>query len=68
MRQWLTTTDHKKVAILYAIAITLFFFIGGAAAVIIRLELATPQGDLVPAQTYNELFTAHGVIMVWFFF
>ncbi|KPC50159.1 cytochrome c oxidase subunit I [Amantichitinum ursilacus] len=67
LRQWLTTTDHKKVAILYAIAITLFFFIGGAAAVIIRLELATPQGDLVPAQTYNELFTAHGVIMVWFF-
>jgi cytochrome c oxidase subunit 1 len=64
---WLTSTDHKRIAILYAIAITAFFFIGGAAATLIRLELATPAGDLVSDDTYNKLFTAHGVIMVWLF-
>jgi cytochrome c oxidase subunit I len=64
---WLTTKDHKRIALLYMISITGFFFLGGAAATIIRLELLTPNADLVDAQTYNELFTAHGVIMVWFF-
>ena len=67
IRSWLTTTDHKRIAVLYAIAITAFFFVGGAAATIIRLELATPQGDLVSHDAYNKLFTAHGVIMVWLF-
>ncbi|HEX9438530.1 MAG TPA: cbb3-type cytochrome c oxidase subunit I, partial [Roseiflexaceae bacterium] len=66
-RSWLLTTDHKRIAILYMLSITLFFFIGGAAATLIRLELITPQGDLVSAETYNKLFTIHGVIMVWFF-
>jgi cytochrome c oxidase subunit 1 len=64
---WLGTRDHKRIAILYAVSITLFFFLGGVAAALIRLELATPQGDLVSADTYNKLFTAHGVIMVWLF-
>ena len=67
LRSWLTTSDHKRIAILYAIAITAFFFIGGAAATVIRLELATPAGDLVSSNSYNRLFTAHGVIMVWLF-
>ena len=67
LRSWLTTHDHKRIAILYAISITVFFFIGGLAATIIRLELATPAGDLVSNDTYNKLFTAHGVIMVWLF-
>jgi cytochrome c oxidase subunit I len=67
LRSWLTTHDHKRIAILYAIGITGFFFIGGAAATLIRLELATPAGDLVSNDTYNKLFTAHGVIMVWLF-
>ena len=67
LRSWLGTHDHKRIAILYAIAITAFFFIGGAAATLMRIELATPQGDLVDADTYNRLFTMHGVIMVWFF-
>ncbi len=67
IRSWLTTRDHKRIAILYALAITGFFFVGGAAATIIRLELATPAGDLVAHDTYNKLFTAHGVIMVWLF-
>ncbi len=64
---WLTTVDHKRIAILYAVAITAFFFLGGAAATLMRVELVTPRGDLVSAETYNKLFTAHGMIMVWFF-
>src|SRR5690349_16812437 len=67
LRSWLTTHDHKRIALLYMVAITAFFFLGGAAAALIRLELATPAGDLVSASTYNKLFTIHGVIMVWFF-
>ncbi len=64
---WLLSTDHKRIAILYMISLTMFFFVGGAAAVLFRLELMTPRGDLVIAETYNKLFTLHGVIMVWFF-
>jgi cytochrome c oxidase subunit 1 len=67
LRSWLTSTDHKRIAILYAIGITAFFFVGGAAATMIRLELATPAADLVSDDGYNRLFTAHGVIMVWLF-
>ncbi|QBQ54843.1 cytochrome c oxidase subunit I [Nitrosococcus wardiae] len=67
LKSWLTTHDHKRIALLYMVSITLFFFIGGAAATIMRLELATAPGDLVTSQTYNKFFTAHGVIMVWFF-
>lgn len=64
---WLSTHDHKRIAILYALGITFFFFLGGAAAVMIRLELATPAGDLMTAETYNKTFTFHGIVMVWFF-
>ena len=64
---WLLTTDHKRIGILYMISVTLFFFIGGAAAVLFRLELATPEGDLVISETYNRLFTLHGVVLVFFF-
>ncbi len=64
---WLLTHDHKRIAILFGLSITAFFFVGGTAAAIMRLELATPPGDLVSADTYNRLFTAHGVIMVWVF-
>ncbi len=67
IRSWLLTRDHKRIALLYLAAITAFFFVGGAFAVVIRLELATPPGDLVSDETYNKLFTMHGVIMVWFF-
>jgi cytochrome c oxidase subunit 1 len=67
VKSWLLTTDHKRIAILYLLSITFFFFIGGAFATIIRLELMTPEADIVQADTYNRLFTMHGVIMVWFF-
>ena len=64
---WLTTLDHKRIAILYTISITLLFFVGGSAAALIRLNLLTPYSELVNIETYNKLFTMHGVIMVWFF-
>src|SRR5918911_1239846 len=67
VKSWLLTTDHKRIALLYLISITLMFFVGGAFAVLIRLELATPQGDLLTADTYNKMFTLHGVIMLFFF-
>ncbi len=67
LASWLTTHDHKRIALLYLVAVTGFFFIGGAAATLMRMELATPAGDLVSADTYNKLFTIHGVVMVWFF-
>jgi len=67
VRSWLFTVDHKRIAILYLLSITLFFFVGGFFALLLRLELLTPQGDLVSAETYNKLFTMHGVTMVFFF-
>src|SRR5438046_398341 len=67
VKSWLLTVDHKRIALLYLIAITFFFFLGGAFAVMIRLELLTPQGDLFQSETYNKLFTMHGIIMVFFF-
>ena len=67
VKSWLLTTDHKRIAILYLAAMTLFFFLGGFFAVMLRLELITPQGDLMQAETYNKMFTMHGVIMVFFF-
>jgi cytochrome c oxidase subunit 1 len=67
IRSWLLTHDHKRIALLYFASITFFFFVGGAAATLIRLELLTPAGDLVSGEVYNRLFTMHGVVMVWFF-
>jgi cytochrome c oxidase subunit 1 len=67
IRSWLLTTDHKRIALLYMVSITLMFFVGGLMAVLMRLELVTPQGDLVTSDTYNKLFTMHGIIMVFFF-
>src|SRR5262245_49842494 len=67
LRSWLLTTDHKRIALLFLVSITFFFFLGGAAATLIRLELMTPQGDLLTADNYNKMFTVHGVVMVWFF-
>ena len=67
LKSWLLTVDHKRIGILYLISVTIFFFLGGFFALLIRLELLTPQGDLVQAETYNKLFTMHGVVMVFFF-
>ncbi len=66
LRSWLLTKDHKRIAILYTLSITFFFFVGGAAATLIRLNLVTPAGIFTP-DIYNRLFTLHGIVMVWFF-
>ena len=64
---WLLTVDHKRIALLYLASVTFFFFIGGLFALMIRLELLTPAGDLMQADTYNKAFTMHGMVMVFFF-
>ncbi|MBZ5618779.1 MAG: cytochrome c oxidase subunit I [Acidobacteriia bacterium] len=67
IKSWLLTKDHKRIGLLYLATITLFFFLGGAFATLIRIELLTPQGGLVTSETYNKLFTMHGVSMIFFF-
>ena len=67
VRSWLLTLDHKRIALLYLLSISIFFALGGLMAVAIRLELITPAGDMVQPDTYNRLFTMHGVLMVFLF-
>src|SRR3954453_4387939 len=67
IKSWLLTTDHKRIALLYLASVTFFFFVGGFFAMLIRLELLTPAGDLMQSDTYNKVFTMHGIIMVFFF-
>ena len=67
IKSWLLTLDHKRIGILYLITTTMFFALGGLFAGLIRLELMTPEGDLFQADTYNKLFTMHGVAMIFFF-
>jgi cytochrome c oxidase subunit I len=67
IRSWLLSTDHKRIALLYLISVTFFFFIGGLFASLIRIHLLTPGGYLVTPETYNKLFTMHGVAMIFFF-
>jgi cytochrome c oxidase subunit I len=65
-RSWLFTTDHKRIALLYLFSITAFFFVGGIFAVMMRINLLQPEG-VFGHDTYNKLFTMHGIIMVFFF-
>lgn len=67
VKSWLLTLDHKRIALLYLFSISIFFLIGGIYAALIRLELVTPEGDLLTPDTYNRVFTMHGVIMIFFF-
>src|SRR5262245_19155460 len=67
IRSWLFTIDHKRIALLYLASVTFMFFLGGLYAAGIRLELVTPPGDMFQSETYNKLFTGHGVLMVFFF-
>src|SRR5262249_18071144 len=67
IRSWLLTTDHKGIALLYLASVTFFFFVGGIFATLIRIHLLTPDGLLVTPETYNKLFTMHGVAMIFFF-
>jgi cytochrome c oxidase subunit 1 len=67
VKSWLLTTDHKRIALLYLVSITLMFILGGIFAMLIRIDLLTPQGDLVGPDTYNKLFSMHGIVMIFFF-
>src|SRR3954451_20871981 len=67
LKSWLLTKDHKRIAIMYLITVSLFFMAGGLYAATIRLELLTPESDLLNTQTYNKVFTTHGVLMIFFF-
>jgi len=67
LKSWLLTTDHKRIALLYLGSITMLFFVGGFAAMLMRLNLLEPAGAIVHPETYNKLFTMHGIVMVWFF-
>jgi cytochrome c oxidase subunit 1 len=67
LRSWLLTIDHKRIGLLYLLGVSFFFLVGGLFAVLIRLELLTPAGDLFQSETYNKLFTLHGIFMVFFF-
>src|SRR5688572_23439489 len=62
IRSWLLTGDHKRIAVLYIVTTTIAFLLGALAAALVRLELITPEGDLMSSETYNRMFTAHGVI------
>jgi cytochrome c oxidase subunit 1 len=64
---WLTTTDHKRIGILYLVTAFAFFLIGGLLALLMRLELAQPGLQFVDAETYNQTFTMHGTIMMFLF-
>jgi cytochrome c oxidase subunit I len=63
---WLLTKDHKRIGLMYMVVVTLAFLIGAVFAAGIRMELTTPAGDLVSSDTYNRLFTMHGIMMVFF--
>jgi cytochrome c oxidase subunit 1 len=66
-KSWLFTVDHKRIAVLYLISISVMFALGGVFAGLIRLEMLTPEGDLFNSDTYNKIFTMHGVVMIFFF-
>ena len=65
MRSWLTTVDHKRIGVLYGISALFYFVVGGVEALIIRLQLASADGTVVGADTFNQLFTMHGTTMVF---
>jgi len=67
LKSWLLTKDHKRIAIMYLISVSAFFFMGGIYAATIRLELLTPASDLLETGTYNKAFTQHGILMIFFF-
>jgi cytochrome c oxidase subunit 1 len=62
---WITTTDHKRIGIMYGVTAFIFFLMGGVEALIIRAQLASPNATIVDADTYNQLFTMHGTTMIF---
>ncbi len=66
MIEWLTTTDHKKIGIMYIVATMAFFVAAGVLAMLIRAQLAVPENTLIGAHLYNQIFTLHGTAMIFF--
>ena len=66
-RDWLSTVDHKRIGILYGVSAMFFFLVGGVEALLIRLQLAAPEGSVLSADVYNQVYTMHGVTMVFLF-
>ena len=64
---WIFSVDHKRIALLYLYSILIFFLAGATLRVLMRLELLNPGKDIMEAQTYNQVFTMHGVIMIFLF-
>ncbi len=67
LKSWIFTVDHKRLGVMYLVAVLTFFFVAGCLALALRTELLTPQQDFVSASTYNQLFTLHGALMVFLF-
>ncbi len=65
--QWITTTDHKKIGIMYMVTAFFFFVVGGLEALLIRTQLALPDGKVLDPETYNQIFTMHGTTMIFLF-
>jgi cytochrome c oxidase subunit 1 len=67
LRSWLLTRDHKRIGVMFLVAVTIALFLGGVFALLIRIELLTPGPTIMDAMTYNRLFTLHGVVMIFLF-
>src|SRR2546430_2042754 len=67
IKDWLLTIAQRGIVVLYLVSISIMFALGGAAAAVIRAELTSPTGRMLESETYNKMFTMHGVIMVFFF-
>src|ERR671921_724954 len=64
---WVTTTDHKRIGIMYLVLTFVFFILGGVEALLIRTQLAQADNTLLDPRTYNSLFTMHGMTMIFLF-
>src|SRR3990172_7867358 len=62
---WITTVDHKRIGIMYGVTALAFFVLGGIEALLIRLQLATPNGEVLTPDQYNRIFTMHGTTMIF---
>src|SRR3954469_2536777 len=62
---WMTTVDHKKIGIMYTVTAFIFFLIGGCEALLLRIQLGTPDNTFLRADTYNQVFTMHGTTMIF---
>ena len=66
LHDWVTTVDHKKIGIMYFLMAVAFLVIGGAEALVMRIQLLWPEARAVPADTFNQMMTMHGTTMIFF--